>query len=48
MGHGADYGDERPMNDDLNENAVGGTYKVSRASREEIAAFDRSGKNLEQ
>jgi hypothetical protein len=48
MAPSPDYGGERAMGDDLNENALGGTYKVTRPSREEIEAFNRSGKHLEK
>lgn len=38
-----EYGGVRPMSDDLNENAVGGTYKVSEMSSEDDEAFRRAG-----
>jgi hypothetical protein len=40
---GPHYGGEEEMEADLNDNAVRGTYTVSRASRAEIDAFDRAG-----
>lgn len=41
MTPGPNYGGEREMEEDLNENAVGGTYSVGRASQDELDAFDR-------
>ena len=40
---GEHYGGEREMHDDLNENAIGGKYQVTRASPGELQTFERSG-----
>lgn len=40
------YGGEREMQDDLNDNAIGGTYRVVRATPDELEEFDRTDGHL--